>query len=111
VVANLQTLRQLPHGDISVPGKAFDGQQRLMLLGCHSGAMRGFFAEMQKLPQRIAQVRQRFIFRFADFQGVQYRIGIPADKPARIQLIYIVIRYKYKTDVFPGNRVSARTIF
>ena len=61
VVAKLQSLRQLSHGDVVAPGEALDGQQRLVLLWRNSSNVRGLFAEVMELPQRITKRRQQFI--------------------------------------------------
>ena len=69
VVTDLQTFRQFPNRNASLRRKTFNRQQSLMLLRRHSRAVRRRFAEMHELAQRIAQVGQRFIFRFAHFHN------------------------------------------
>jgi len=69
VMADLQPLRQLPHGDPVTTGVAFDGQQGLMLLRGETGGFSGGFTEMQKFSQRITKRGQRFILGFAKWSG------------------------------------------
>ena len=62
VMPYLQALGQFANRDAIAFRKTFDGEQRLMLLRSDSRCMRGVLAEPQKLPERVAQVGEGFIF-------------------------------------------------
>jgi len=61
VVAHPQSLGQLADGEAVAARKSFDCQERLVLLRREAGALGGLFAEMQKLPQGVAERREGFV--------------------------------------------------
>ena len=52
---------EFTHRDPVAPGKAFDGEERLVLLRRDSVFSRRGFAETKKLAQGVAKFRQRLI--------------------------------------------------
>lgn len=78
VVPNLQALCESPDRNAVGFPKTLDREQSLMLLGGKPGTVRRFFAEVQKLPQRVAQVRQRLVFRLSDFHSFHHSPSILA---------------------------------
>jgi len=58
VVANLQALGQIADGGTMARAvEALDGQQQLVLLRFQTVVPRSFLAEMQKLPDVVAELR------------------------------------------------------
>ena len=55
VVLDLEALGEFADGDDSGAGKAFDGEQGLVLLRGDAGGQRGFFAEAQEAAQCVAK--------------------------------------------------------
>lgn len=55
VVLDLEALGEFADGDGVVAGKAFDGEQGLVLLRGDAGRQGGFFAEAQEAPQGVAE--------------------------------------------------------
>ena len=69
VVAQLQSFRQFTHRDFIPSRKTFDGQQSLMLLGGNASSLSRLFAEMDKLSQRVAKLRERLILCLSELSG------------------------------------------
>src|SRR4051812_2936026 len=61
VVLDMESFGQLAVRHMLATGKAFDCQERLLLGWRESDGMGRLFAELKKLPQRMAKRRQRFI--------------------------------------------------
>jgi hypothetical protein len=61
VMANKKKSRQISHGNCIGPGKALDGEKRLILLRRQAGFLGGGFAECQEFPNLVAKFGKRFI--------------------------------------------------
>ena len=69
VVTQAKAFGEFADGDAVSSGKAFDGEQRLVLLRGDAGALRGFFAEMDETPQGISERREGLVLCFAKLFG------------------------------------------
>jgi ubiquinone/menaquinone biosynthesis C-methylase UbiE len=105
VMLHLEALRQFTDGHLFAAGEPFDGQQRLMLLGCDPGLMRRILAEPQELPQREAKGGKLFILHLGEDRGF-FHESLSKHRGAREAmecLTYIVIRYKEQVMSPPGT--------
>lgn len=62
MVPDLQAFGQFAYSDGLGSRKAFDGEERLVLLRSQAGFLGGLFAEVLEPPQGIAERGQGFIF-------------------------------------------------
>lgn len=73
VMAKLQPLGQFADGYRIAPGKSFDGQQCLVLLGRQVCPLGGIFTETKELSQRIAKRREVFVLRLGNLLARSHR--------------------------------------
>jgi len=105
VMTDLQALGQFFDRNLPPRRQTFDGEQSLVLLRRHPRAMRCFLAEAEKLPERITQVCQCFIFRLTDVHDVP----IATESRARIQQISVFKRVSCsRSRWLPADWLSAQ---
>ena len=72
VMADLQPLGHFADGDPTAAWKALDGQHRLVLLRGETRGASGVFAEMQELPQCVAELGQRLVVGLSELLLVRH---------------------------------------
>ena len=85
VMAKLETLGKFTDRDMIAAGKAFDGEQCLVVLWCDSGSGGGSFAEVQKPAQRIPERSEKFVLTFGQVRVHPAEEGGKTDAPAALQ--------------------------
>lgn len=83
VMANLQPLGQFADGNPVAARKALNGQHRLVSLRGEAHGASGVFAEMQELPQRVAELGERFVFGLGELLLASHAFQFFEQKPAR----------------------------
>jgi len=86
----LQPLRQLAHGDTVASGETLDGQQCLVLLRGHAGSLRGLFAEMKELAERVPESGQLVDYRIVQCADV---FNVDAQGVAWLEPVWRLLRH------------------
>jgi hypothetical protein len=91
-VPDLKTFGEVLNRGVSVPFRTFDGEQGLVLLRGEARVLGGVFAEAEKAAQGVSEIGEHFVLTFGDAHGTILS-RVRAAGPARLDLIYIVLRY------------------